>query len=56
MKVLVKERFNDLKQGCTRERGEVFTCTKERFDELLEKLPGGYVEKAPTGKAAKDGD
>ena len=60
MKVKASNRFFDLKEDVMREKGDVFVCTAQRFAELEENLPSGYVEKvaeapkkAPAKKAAK---
>lgn len=38
MKAKANIKFNDLKAKVTREVGEVFECSKKRFDEIADKL------------------
>lgn len=45
-------RFNDKKEGCTREIGEVFRCSKERYEEILK--VGEFVK--PASPATKQAD
>lgn len=57
MKVKTLVKFNDLKEGVTREVGEEFTCSKARFEEILK--VGQFVEAVPepqkaSKKAASD--
>ena len=42
MKVKVLSMFRDLKEGVIRQEKEVFCCSKERYQEILQK--GNYVE------------
>lgn len=39
MKVKVLKSFIDLSEGVERKAGDVFECTKERFEEIKAKLP-----------------
>ena len=51
MKVRTLVRFNDLKEGVTREVGDEFTCTKARFAEI--RKVGPFVEEVKAEKAAE---
>lgn len=48
MKAKTLVRFYDLKEGVTREIGDTFTCSKERFDEILK--VGQFVEAVPEAR------
>ena len=51
MKAKTLVRFNDRKEGVTREVGEEFTCTKARFAEILK--VGPFVEEVKAAKPAE---
>jgi hypothetical protein len=53
MKVKVVKTFRDLKADRMRKGGEVFICSKERFKEISDKLPG-YVEEHVEEKPATE--
>lgn len=55
MKVKVIHSFYDIVEKLDRTRGEVFEATKERVDEIQEKIPG-YIEvvKAATRKKKEE--
>ena len=43
--------FNDLKENVTRQPGEEFECSRDRFNEVNGKLPGFLTEvKQPANK------
>lgn len=46
--------FRDLKEKIDRHKGDEFTVTKKRFDEILEKLPGYIEEVKDNGKKKTD--
>lgn len=56
MEVRALVRFRDLKERKIREIGEVFPCTEERYQEILEN--GNYVElvEEPEEEAPDDGE
>lgn len=44
MKIIqVKQIFEDLKEGVLRQVGDSFEVSNERADEIIKKLPKGYV-------------
>ena len=49
MKAIVKIKFIDKTTGKARKPGEVFTCNKERFEEI--RKAGPYVEEYKEEKA-----
>ncbi len=53
MKARTLKPFNDLKEGVTRNVGEVFRCSKERFEEIDTKIPG-YIEAVEEPKRQND--
>lgn len=53
MKVKVLKPFVDLTDGIERKAGEVFECSKTRFDEIKAKLPE-WVESVEDPKPAQE--
>lgn len=52
--IKVKEAFYDKKEGRYRNKGESFSASKERYQELATLLPG-YVEEVRVKKEKADG-
>ena len=55
MKVIVEKKFHDIKADKIRNVGEVFTCSKQRFEEIRSVDPGLVAEhKEPTEEQAEE--
>lgn len=53
MRARTVERFRDARTGAIREVGEEFTCTRERFEEILK--VGPFVEEVPAKRKKAEG-
>lgn len=54
MKAKALEPFGDHKEGVIRQADDVFELTKERFAELENKLPSGFIEEVKSKKTTKE--
>ncbi|HFR4576469.1 TPA: hypothetical protein ACHWJ6_000810 [Streptococcus suis] len=53
MKLKVLKPFDDFSAQKIRQAGEEFEVTKERYTELLKKLPPGFIEVVKVSKSKK---
>lgn len=53
MKVLVVKEFRDNKEGVVRKKGDTFSCTKERFEEINNTKFGKLVKEIEEEKKEK---
>lgn len=53
MKVKVKKLFADTQAGVDRLPGETFECTKDRAEEILDRLGDEFVELVQTARRVK---
>ena len=58
MKAIVEKKFHDIKTDKIRNVGEIFTCSKQRYEEILSVDPGLVAEykeqyKEPVEKQAE---
>lgn len=53
IKVIVKNGFYDVKEDCFRPEDSEFEVSKDRFNELQERLPG-FVEKVSQKKKKEE--
>lgn len=44
MKAIVEKKFHDIKTDKIRNVGEIFTCSKQRYEEILSVDPGLVAE------------